>query len=453
MVKAYRIGMDQPKRGQFAVERWTLRLAPAFGMAAIAASALFMTESEARWVQVFAGPTDQPGPMAWRIAVKRGELERPQPAPARLKLHAVFGAGAELDRVITVDDSGTAWVVVERPVHAAPGPIAVTLSDGSQVLAKGSFVVPRARWLVGQRNEGGWCTGHHEGPAYIAVGVVDGVVLHTFASRAIITVSRDGQPLPHQPLTVRADGADIVGGSDGHRIETITDARGIAFVTVRPTDMAATLHVSAPNVGTFFGALPIRAGGIRIERQGDSLIVKSSVGHEQATVGLLTEAGLLDVRTVQLSHNGDTSSATLKYPKWPQSPFWVMVSSEPELDAGNTIGWPIVDSSAPPEAHASRVVPNLLALDGHRTVVQRLERQRHRAWLTSITALVLLALVMGGAIIQSNRRQRRQMQRLNQSLEGEGPTDVSDRTPYALIAVVVVTAATVALAWWTTMGM
>ena len=444
--------MDQAKRGQFAAERWTIRLAPALGMAAIAASALLMTESEARWAQVFAGPTDQPGPITWRVAVKRGTFGRPLPSSAQLKLRAVFGASAEINRLVSVDDTGTAWITFERPADAAPGPITTTLSEGQRVLAMGSVTVPKERWLVGQRNEGGWCTGRHEGIADIRVGVVDGIVLHTFASRVVIAVSKNGQPLPRQPVTIQADGVDILGGSDRHRIDTVTDAKGLAYLTVQLTDMAATVNVSAHNVASFFGALPIRAGGLRVDRRDDSLIVRSSVGHEQATVGLLTEAGLVDVRTVQLRRTGDTSTATLNYQQWPASPFWAMVSSEPELDAGNTIGWPIVDSTASAQAHASYVVPNLLALDGYRTVAKRLDQQRHRAWMTSIMALLLLALLMAWAIIRSNHRQQRQMLRVNQWLSGDGPIDVSDHTPYALIAVVVVTAATVTIAWWTAIG-
>ena len=444
--------MDRAKAGQFAAERWTIRLAPALGMAAIAASALLMTESEARWAQVFAGPTDQPGPITWRVAVKRGTFERPQPSSAQLKLRAVFGTSGEINRLVTVDDAGTAWITFERPAQAAPGPIMTTLSEGSRVLAMGSVAVPKARWLAGQRNEGGWCTGHHEGSADIRVGVVDGIVLHAFASHIIVAVSKNGQPMPDQPVTIQADGVDILGGSDRHRIDTITDARGLAYLTVQLTDLAATLNVSAQSVASFFGALPIRAGGLRVDRRDDSLIVRSSVGHDQATVGLLTDAGLVDVRTVQLRHIGDTSTAALRYQQWPLSPFWAMVSSEPELDAGNTIGWPFVDSTANAEAHASRVVPNLLALDGYRTVAKRLDQQRRRAWMTSITALLLLALLMAWAIIQSDRRQQRQMLLVNQWLSGDGPIDVSDRTPSALIAVVVVTAATVMIAWWTAIG-
>jgi len=444
--------MGKGNGGHFAVERWTIRLAPAFGMAAIASSALVMTEPEARWAQLFTGPTDQSGQLSWRVAVKRGTFERQQPDVAQLRLAAVFGDRSEIVREFPVDSDGVAWVNFERPASVVQGPVAITLSEGSHVLASGSVFVAKQRWLAGQRNEGGWCTGHHEGSFDIKVGVVDGVVLHALASPVVVALSKNGQALSRQPFAVQTDGAHIVGIAERNQIELLTDDRGIGHLSIRSTDMAATVTVTSSNESRFVGALPIRAGGLRIVRHDTTLVVTSPVGHEQATVGLLTDNGLVDVRTVRLKRSGDTTTATLNYTHWPAPPLWAMVSAEPDLDAGNTIGWPILDSREESEAHSSRVVPNLLALDGYRTVTQRLERQRHRAWITSSAALFSVALLIAWAILRSNRRNQMQMATLNRSIEDVNPQGVSDRTPYALIAVVVLTAAVVALAWWTAIG-
>jgi hypothetical protein len=444
--------MAQARTGRFSAERWTIRLAPALGMAAVAASALLMTESEARWAKVFAGPTDQPGPYAWRIVLRRGVFERPLPASGKLHLQVAFGAGVETVRDVAVGDEGFAWIHFERPPQAPLGPLAVTLNEGSCLVAKGSVLITKQRWLRGQRLEGGWCTGHREGPTDLKLGVVDGVVLNAFSSPVVVTAMKGGQPLAHRLLTVQGDGAQLRGNPGRNQIELITDERGAGSFSIRATDMAATLKIVAPDSTSFVGTVPLRAGGLRVDRHDDTLVVNSSVGHEQATVGLLTDHGLVDVRTVAMQRDGAASSATLTYPQWPAPPFWAMVSSEPELDAGNTIGWPILDSSTMLDAHPSRVVPNLLALDGFALVANRLAQQKRTVWETSLMSLVLLALVMGTAIILSNRRQRGQMQQLNCALEQEGIKDVSERVPHALIAVIVVTGAIVAIAWWMVLG-
>ncbi len=443
------------KSGLFAVERWTIRLAPALGMAAIAASALVMTEPEARWAKIYAGPTDQPGPLVWRVAAKRGSPDRPQSATLKLTLSARFAGGTTTVREFSTDGEGGAWVTLERPAADSPGPITATLREGSFILASGTVNVTKERWLAGQRNDGGWCSGHSEGTVAIKVGVVDGVILHAVPASMVVALSKGGRALSQQPFSVEADGA-IVEGSDAHgRAALVSDDKGMARFSVRSTDMAAMLTVTVPqpNASRFAGALPIRAGGVHVDRQGDKLIIGSLVGQSQATVGLLTENGLFDVRTVQLTANSLRMSATLNYSSLPMSPFWAIVSSETELDTGNTIGWPMLSGRERGDAHTSHVVPNLLVLDGYRTVTRRLEQQRHRAWYTSSAALLFVAALMAWVIVRSNRRNQAQVRQLSRLIQEAGPSGVADPAPYALIAVIGLTAASVALAWWLALGL
>ena len=446
--------MGQAKGGLFGVERWTIRLAPALGMAAIAASALVMTQPEALSAKVFAGPTDQPGPLVWRVAIKRVVPERPEPLASKLTLLARFGATFSLVREFSTDSEGIAWVTFERPAGAPNGPIAITLSEGARVLAAGSVNVTKQRWLAGQRVEGGWCSGHREGNVDIKVGVVDGVVLHAYPCAIVVRLSKDGRVLPRQPFSVQVDGAIVVGALEPNRVALVTDERGLCHFSVHSIDMAATLSVvvPAPNASRFVGALPIRAGGLRASRLNDTLVVESSIGQQRATVGLLTDNGLVDVRSVQLRANGEQTSATLSYSSWPEPPRWAMVSSEPELDAGNTIGWPLLEEIEPSEAHSSRVIPNVLVLDGSMMVTRRLEQQRLCALYTSSIALLFVAALMAWVIIRSNRRHRALVSQLNQLLDEPSVSGVADRAPYALIAVLVMTAATVAIAWWMALG-
>jgi hypothetical protein len=163
---------------------------------------------------------------------------------------------------------------------------------------------------------------------------------------------------------------------------------------------------------------------------------------------LLTETGLVDVRTVALTRDGGGTTATVKYDSWPQKPLWAMVSSEPQLDAGNTIGWPLLEPAQRSQAHLSRVVPNRLVLDGYRSVTVRMEKQRHRVWATSSVALALVGLLLAFAVLHRSTQDRVKMGSLDRLLAEDSRASVSERTPYALIAVIVLTAATVTLAWW-----
>ena len=161
-----------------------------------------------------------------------------------------------------------------------------------------------------------------------------------------------------------------------------------------------------------------------------------------------TKAG----RTVKLVTDGNRASATVTYSEWPAPPLWALVSSETELDSGNTLGWPLLDESTRMDAHASRVVPNLLVLDGWNAVSKRLLHQRHRALYTSSSALFGVATLIAWVMIRSNRRHQQQVSEMGRALEPTERRSLADRAPYALIAVLVTTAAIVGLACWAALG-
>jgi len=452
--------MGQGNRSRFSLERWTIRLAPALGMAAIAASALFMTEAEPRWAKVFSGPTDHVGKLALRLEVKRGSLERPFAVSGTVNLVVNFTDKSQVRRDIALDGDGLGWVTFERPANGLNDPVALSIREGTSVLAQGSFFVSQRQWQGGERLEGGWCSGHREGEREIQVGVVDGVVLHSRPSEIVVSISEHGQRLAREPYSISTDGAEIVqparAARDSYReglsnrVLLLTNDYGIGRFTIRATDMSATLQVASgsPTESRFVGALPIRAGGIAVVQEGSALIVTSPVALERASIGILTETGLVDVRTVPLAPFGGLSMATVKYDSLPLRPIWAMVSSEAQLDAGNTIGWPLLEAKERSEAHFSRVVPHRLVLDGYHSVTTRMENQRRRVWATSSIALSLVGALLAFAVIRSNRQDRVKLGPLNRLLAQDASKDVTERAPFALIAVVVITAATVALTWW-----
>lgn len=453
--------MHSGSRGLTATERWTLRVAPALGVAAIVASALGFTEPEARWALIYAGPTDQPGArmatgaqagasQAWRIAVKSGNPARANGFATRAHLRVSSRAGKSAKIPFQTDADGLAWVTVDRTVLDQAQPIEAAVVQGGRELANGSLSVPLSRWAAGKRSDGGWCTGFHEGPVEIKLGIVDGVLLHGFPSAAVVALRENGRAVANQPVLLESDGARIVTGTGSGKLMLTSDTGGLVRFLLQSSDMAATLRVTvpAPKESQLTASLPIRAGGMRAFRSRDRIIVSTSIPTSKAWLGLLTEQGLTRVQSLELEERAGNWTGSASFADWPKPPLWAVVSTEPELESMNTLGWPLLDEGERDRAHSTLVTPNVLALDGKPQVLQRLEKQRQRAIISSSIALLVVAALVTWVVLRSNRRHQRQVRELAQLLEGDRVLALTDRTPLALIAVIVTTAALVALAFW-----
>ena len=446
--------MHARARVQTATERWVLRLTPALGIAAVAAIVLLMSGPDARWARVYVGPTDQPSSLVWRLVVKRGAPNQSLEVPCEGDVVASLGQGQATRAHFRTDADGVAWVTLVRPVGATASAIDVRVSEGQRVLAAGTVQVTQQKWLAHARREGGWCSGHQEGRIAIRVGVVRGVLLHGYPAPIVIALADRGRPLANQALFVEAEGAVILGARDTSKLMLVTDTAGIARLTVRTTDMAATLAVKVPEPdgSRFAAALPVRAGGLHVDQTDPDLVVSSTVGPTRAWLGLLSEQGLLEVRPLELTATASRFSATTRFTQLPNAPVWAVVSGEPELESGNTIGWPLLAPNDINDAHATLVVPEVLALDGQRQVEHRLAQQRARAITTSSCILLVVAALVAWVVVRSNRRHQRAVSALAQWLDPAQPQLLADDTPVALIAVITTIAVVVALAFWFALG-
>jgi hypothetical protein len=442
--------MHAPPRVLTATERWVLRLTPALGIAAVAAIVLLTTGPDARWARVYVGPTDQPSSLVWRIAVKQGAPRQNLEVLRAGEVTAVFGPGQVARAPYHTDADGVAWVTLARPAGASASSIEVLVTEGQRALAAGRVQVTAQQWLAHARRDGGWCSGRHEGRVAIRVGAVRGVLLHGYPAPIVLELSDQGRPLPNQAVFVEAEGAVILGAREAAKLMLLTDAAGSARLTVRTTDMAATLSVNVPPpyASRLTAALPIRAGGLHVEQTANALVVSTTVGPTHAWLGLLSEHGLLDVWQLDLTGTGGRFSATTQFPQSPPMPLWAVVSSEPELESGNTIGWPLLAPTDTTDAHSTLVAPEVLALDGRRQVEHRLAQQRARVIATSSSILLVVAALVAWVVVRSNRRHQLAVSELARHLDAAKPVSLADQTPVALIAVVITIAALVALAYW-----
>lgn len=444
--------MTASTRRQTGLERWTIRLAPAVGITAVVACALLMTDSEVRWVRVYTGPTDQTGPQSWRLSVMQGTSARSIGVAMRGTL-SVWSFHEEPSLVpFETDSEGRAWVNVPLPKVAGPR-VNVRVSDGKNEIATGSIAVSRKRWLSSERVEGGWCSGMHEGPVDIRLGVAEGVLLHGFPSQLVVALSLHGQPFAQQPLQIEMEGARLGAGGGQSRVMLVTDAHGTARLSVVPADLAASVNITVrePEPSRLHAALPVRAGGMRAWRADNELRIGAMPGTAVAWVALLTEHGLVDVQSVPLKSQGDWATASVAVHHWPDEQWWAIVSSELELDAPNTIGWPLSASPHTGEVQGARVVPNVLALDSSQVSFSRLARQRHRALMASTSILLAMAMALVWVISRSNRRQQLAIRQLGRELPVA--ERLAERLPWAAVATGVVLMAVAALVIWAAAGM
>ncbi len=450
--------MQHGTRGLTATERRVLLVAPALGIAAAVATAVGFTPPPAQWAQVYTGPTDQPGPqapglpdvpVAWRIQVKQAGPNQARGSVLEGQLRLSYGPGRTTSVAFLTNSDGIAWVTIEGLPRGA-GALEALVVERDRVLAHGRVNVPLHRWAGGKRTDGGWCTGLHEGPVEIRLGIIDGVLLHGYPSAALVVLRENGHELADQPLLLKAEGAKFSGGTNGSQVMLVSDAHGIARFQLQSADMAASLSVElpGPKASRLLASLPVRTGGLRAFRQGQQILVTTSVPTERAWLGLLTEGGLRQVQALELRENAGNWIATATFAQWPKPPIWAVVSSEPELDSMNTLGWPVLDDTERNRAHATLVVPNVLALNGRDQVMQALEKQRKRAVAASFAILLVVAALMAWVVLRANARHARRVHGLAKLVDGDASAPLGERSPLALIAILVMPGALVALAGW-----
>lgn len=209
----------------------------------------------------------------------------------------------------------------------------------------------------------------------------------------VIRARRAGSPVEGARIEAKLEGGEPAVS------QLRTDARGLARLTVRPSEASLRVALSAVaegiGEGTLAARLPVVQGAIRVTREGDVLRLASSGAATRAFLGFFDENRRYLGAQVPLSTT--PNGGLVGELPWPQglsaSPLWVVASSQADLASPSAVGWPVSGASEPdPKTFDAR---ELLLLDGAPAIRQREERRARRVrWVSAGYAFAALLVTL-----------------------------------------------------------
>lgn len=350
--------------------------------------------------RVYAGPTE--GLTELNLRVELGERNRAVEAPL---LHEPFGVvvveGGQ--RVASAsgrtNELGSAEVRLRLP-RPRDSALELWVEPPSRVeapLARG-LVLGRKQVFQAVSRRGGFQGARHSGDIELAVAPAHGVLVTAqgaLQDELVLRAQHGGAPLVGARVEVKLEGGEPAEAT------LRTDARGLARLTVRPSDAQLRVELDASADGIGKGSLATRfdvvQGAIRARRDGERLLLETSGAAGRAFVGFFDESRRYGGGSALLSQAPD--GRLVGELPWPAgltvSPLWVVTSSQPDLASPSAVGWPVVTAGEPdPRTFDAR---ELLLLNGAPPAQLREERRARRIrWVTAgyASLALLLTLVM-----------------------------------------------------------
>jgi hypothetical protein len=255
-----------------------------------------------------------------------------------------------------------------------------------------------------------------------------------FADPLLVEVRDSKGPVVGAELSLRPEGGKISSPDE----PVLTDERGRARVLFSPSEHHPTLSIEVSaggRRGRWNSTLPVVAGAMHARLSGSGLLLRSPVVRERAYFSIVSDGGRLLGGSVRLSPD-DRGGARLVVPLSQDltGPLWAVVSSEPDLRAPATVGWPL---RLPADEARTFDAYDRLLLDGAPAGYARNQRvYRQARWLAGGYAALALALV----VVLLLRRVRGADERLARHLKREGPPGerplAAQRVGFALVVAV-----------------
>jgi hypothetical protein len=383
-------------------------------------------------IRVFGGPTEGVTVLAWRVAVieRLGEVEQPA-AINELELELTLGDGRKAMWRGDLDALGMCAPRVElgaRVARVAGAPIAVTAravsGETSEPLGGGRVELGIATWRERARRIGGFIASAPKGDLVIRAALSRGVLAVPFVEQLLIEVRDARGPVAGVGLELDPEGLDF--GSGVTRLALVTDARGRAEARVAPREHNVALRIRAKaadgRTGEWYSMPYVVPGALHAELVQGKLRILSPILRDVAFYALINENGRLAGGPVKLEPDGRGGAVALfEPPPLPAGPLWAVVSAEPELDSGGTVGWPLrPDPSGEPRE--TLTIPDQLLLD---TVPQGFardsERRKRARWLAGVFTALSAALAWALLISRARAAQaalEQHFARAGEGLEG-----------------------------------
>lgn len=376
-----------------------------------------------RAARVWGGATTAQTTLSFRVQVfdRLAELERPV-ASVPVDMLVSYG-GRSVRWNGSSDSAGFADPVVELATQDT-GAVHIELEGHGHALASGNVRLSLADWRRGIKRQGGWTRGRRTKPFRIRVRPGRGVFAVPFADPLVVQVSDSKGPVVGALVALHPEGARILPSAD----PVVTDARGVASVLLSPSEHHPTLGIDVSfegRRGQWHSTLPVVPGALHARLEGDELLLQSAVARDWAYYSIVSDQGRLRGGRVALVGDGrGGAAARLPFSVQIKRPLWAVVSSDPDLRAPATVGWPLtldVDDALTFDVY------DRLLLDGAPQAYARSQRvYRHARWLAGGYALVSLALVLVLLLV----RVRTADARLARHLASESASD--KRPPAAL---------------------
>ena len=443
--------------------RVPLTVLPLAALLVVAAATVWAARTPFSWsLRAYSGPTEGQRRISLRLELRRwphparrDESNPPVSLSARDRLgrRAEWSGGSLLGEANAVLDFGA----------PAEGPIELRAEVAGQRAAEGELWLSQREWRAAQSSIGGWLRGSIEGELTVDVALARGVLAIPFADRLLVRVTRDGVPvqaavmLRGDGVTLRGEGLESVEGecsassmlsnllegeSRAPNVEggTSREPGGASSATTpgsasarwrrapsskqpgrfslwsTATELAVSLSVcarSGDDWGYWHGRLPVIAGASRATLSGTNLLFQSPIARERLYYSIVNQKQRWGGGSVVLESNSRGGSEGRAPWNAPQSvPWWVVVSSEPGLTSGSTLGWPVVFgstaavASAPSEASLQRLssgeplstltVREPLVLDGTALLEADAKGRRRRAAIwAGLSVLLTLVFTLG----------------------------------------------------------
>lgn len=352
-----------------------------------------------RCARVYSGPTEGVAELSLRVEIGERAREVETPVSGASFEVQVLDGGRRLARARGQSDAlGIAelTLVLPRAREAAFELLVEPLGGVEPPLARGLVFGKKQAFLARATRRGGFQRGRHSGDIDLAVAPARGVLVTAqgaLEDELVISAQRRGSPVSGARIRVKLEGAEPA------EREVTTDERGLARLTLRPSDAQVRVQLDADagaaGLGMLAARLEVVQGALRVTRKDERLLVETSGAANRAFLGFFDETrrhGGLSLPLVPAADGRLVGEVA-----WPAglvaAPLWVVASSEPDLASPSAVGWPVVTRGEPdPKTFDAK---ELLLLDGAPTAKAREERRARRIrWVSAAYASLALFVTL-----------------------------------------------------------
>jgi hypothetical protein len=369
--------------------------------------------------RVWGGPTE--GVRRWTgwIEVETLRDGRRPLAGAHVRVTGRVGDGRVAEIDVVLDEAGQGEVALDFGEDVLEA-LQLTVRHEERALVGGEIAIARARWHARASRRGGYFPSSSRGTGALRMAPGRGAFAVPFEAPLWMRAEKDGRPAAGERIQLSSSGARVTPES------TVTDAQGIAVVTLAPSEHVVSVSAKIAFAGDapalFNASVPVVPGASLIERRDQVLVVRSPIERPEVYVTLVSEqARLLGTRVPLHTEGNGSSSGSLELPRGLPERTWAVVESARGAPLSELVGWPLFTPRDEPAFTFD--ARDVLALDGFPGATAR-ERKRQLGVRRIALALGLAGAFFSGLVVFWNAR--RQSRRLTAHLhaqlreEGEG---------------------------------